>query len=147
MLIGQHAITRSREAIRAINPATDKSLEPTYPGGTAEHVEQACALAWAAALDSYCGTPLAAPAHFLEAIANNIAALGDELIERAIAETGLPRPRIQGERCRTCQQLHTFGTVEFAGQDRPPDHGAPWQLHRLSKGLFKRDLNADAATP
>jgi hypothetical protein len=48
MLIGQQAMTGSREAIRAINPATDLPLEPAYAGGSAEHVEQACALAWTA---------------------------------------------------------------------------------------------------
>lgn len=48
MLIGQHAVTGTREAIRAIDPATDKPLDPAYPGGTDEHVKQACALASAA---------------------------------------------------------------------------------------------------
>ena len=32
----------------------------------------------------------------------------DELIDRAVSESGLPRPRILGERGRTCQQLRTF---------------------------------------
>jgi D-amino-acid dehydrogenase len=43
--------------------------------------------------------------------------------------------------------LRLAGTVEFAGLDSPPSMERAWQLHRLSKGLFKRDLNADAATP
>ncbi|MGO2451686.1 NAD(P)/FAD-dependent oxidoreductase [Pseudomonas taetrolens] len=43
--------------------------------------------------------------------------------------------------------LRLAGTVEFAGLERPPSMERAWQLHRLSKGLFKRDLNADAATP
>lgn len=43
--------------------------------------------------------------------------------------------------------LRLAGTVEFAGLDRPPTMERAWQLHRLSKGLFSRDLNADAATP
>jgi NADP-dependent aldehyde dehydrogenase len=115
MLIGQHSIPGSREAIRAINPATDIALEPAYAGGTAEHVEHACALAWSA-FDSYRETPLAARAEFLESIANEIEALGDELIERAMAETGLPRPRIQGERGRTCHQLRTFARTVRAGE-------------------------------
>lgn len=115
MLIGQHAITGTREAIRAIDPATDKPLDPAYPGGTDQHVKQACALA-SAAFDSYRETPLATRAHFLEMIADEIEALGDELIERAVAETGLPRPRIQGERGRTCQQLRTFARTVRAGE-------------------------------
>lgn len=115
MLIGQHSISGSREAIRAINPATDTPLEPAYPGGTGEQVEQACALAWNA-FDTYRETPLAVRAEFLDTIANEIEALGDELIERAAAETGLPRARIQGERGRTCQQLRTFARTVRGGE-------------------------------
>ena len=92
MLIGQHSHSGNREAIRAINPATDTPLEPAYVGGNGEQVAQACALAWAA-FDAYRETSLADRATFLETIADNIEALGDELIERAVAETGLPRPR------------------------------------------------------
>lgn len=115
MLIGQRATSGNREAIRAINPATGTPLEPAYAGGHGEHVEQACALAWAA-FDTYRETSLADRAAFLEAIADNIEALGDTLIERAVAETGLPRPRIQGERGRTCGQLRTFASTVRAGE-------------------------------
>jgi NADP-dependent aldehyde dehydrogenase len=115
MLIGQHAISGSRDAIRAINPATDTPLEPPYAGGSSEHVEQACALAWAA-FDTYRETSLADRAGFLERIADNIEALGDALIERAVAETGLPIARIQGERGRTCGQLRTFARTVRAGE-------------------------------
>jgi NADP-dependent aldehyde dehydrogenase len=115
MLIGQQAITGDREAIRAINPATDLPLEPVYLGGSGEHVEQACALAWTA-FDRYRETSLATRADFLETIATEIEALGDELIDRAVAETGLPRARIQGERGRTCQQLRTFARTVRAGE-------------------------------
>ncbi|WP_369302941.1 aldehyde dehydrogenase (NADP(+)) [Pseudomonas sp. N2-5-1-1] len=115
MLIGQQAISGHREAIRAINPATDAPLEPAYAGGSREHVEQACALAWAA-FDTYRETSLAERAGFLDVIADTIEALGDELIERAMAETGLPRPRIQGERGRTCAQLRSFARSVRAGE-------------------------------
>ena len=115
MLIGQHSIPGTRTAIRAINPATDAALEPAYPGGSTEQVAQACALAWSAFV-SYRETSLAARAEFLETIASEIEALGDELIERAVAETGLPHARIQGERGRTCQQLRTFARTVRAGE-------------------------------
>ena len=115
MLIGQHRIAGNREAIRGINPATDAALEPAYAGGSAEHVEQACALAWAA-LDRFRETSLAARAEFLESIASEIEALGDELIDRAAAETGLPRARLLGERGRTCQQLRQFARTVRAGE-------------------------------
>lgn len=50
-------------------------------------------------------------AGFLEAIANNIEALGDKLIEQASAETNLPAPRLVGERGRTCMQLRMFAQM------------------------------------
>lgn len=115
MLIGQQSLHGRRDAIRAIDPATDTALGPAYAGGDAEHVEQACALAWAA-FDMYRETSLADRARFLETIADNIEALGDELIERASTETGLPRARIEGERGRTCGQLRAFARTVRLGE-------------------------------
>ena len=43
--------------------------------------------------------------------------------------------------------LRLAGTVEFAGLERPANMQRAWQLHRLSKGLFRQDLNAQDATP
>ena len=43
--------------------------------------------------------------------------------------------------------LRLAGTVEFAGLYAPPNMGRAWQLHRLSRGLFKNDLDAEGATP
>ncbi|WP_409268693.1 FAD-dependent oxidoreductase [Pseudomonas sp. KCJK9044] len=43
--------------------------------------------------------------------------------------------------------LRLAGTVEFAGLDAPPSMQRAWQLHRLSKGLFRRDLSIEGATP
>ncbi|MFJ4346791.1 aldehyde dehydrogenase (NADP(+)) [Pseudomonas sp. NPDC089401] len=115
LLIGQRCVPGSRDAIRAIDPASNQALEPAYAGGTGEHVAQACALAWAA-FDSYRETSLEQRAHFLETIAGEIEALGDALIDRAVAESGLPRARIQGERGRTCTQLRTFARVVRNGE-------------------------------
>ncbi len=115
LLIGQTAVTGSRDAIRAIDPATNQALEPAYAGGTGEHVAQACALAWAA-FDSFRETSLEQRARFLETIASEIEALGDALIDRAVAESSLPKARIQGERGRTCTQLRTFARVVRSGE-------------------------------
>lgn len=43
--------------------------------------------------------------------------------------------------------LRLAGTVEFAGLDAAPSMQRAWQLHRLSKGLFRRELDAEGATP
>lgn len=43
--------------------------------------------------------------------------------------------------------LRLAGTVEFAGLQRPAFMERAWQLHHLSKGLFRHDLNVEDATP
>ncbi len=42
--------------------------------------------------------------------------------------------------------LRLAGTVEFAGLERAPNMQRAWQLHRLSQGLFKNELNIEAAS-
>jgi D-amino-acid dehydrogenase len=43
--------------------------------------------------------------------------------------------------------LRLAGTVEFAGLKREANMKRAWQLHQLTKGLFKDELNAEGATP
>lgn len=54
-------------------------------------------------------------ATFLEEIAHQIEALGDQLPEMASKESGLPIGRFQGERGRTCGQLRMFANVARKG--------------------------------
>jgi alpha-ketoglutaric semialdehyde dehydrogenase len=54
-------------------------------------------------------------ARFLEAIAEEILALGDALIERAGLETALPAARLTGERGRTVGQLRMFAAAARDG--------------------------------
>ncbi|WP_110710106.1 aldehyde dehydrogenase (NADP(+)) [Salinicola sp. CR57] len=115
MLIGQQAVDGSSRIIHAINPATGERLDPGYAGGTAADVEKAAQLAWDA-FDVYRETSLEDRAVFLETIANEIEAIGGDLIQRAVAESGLPQVRIEGERSRTCGQLRLFANVVRAGE-------------------------------
>ncbi|MGR4069180.1 aldehyde dehydrogenase (NADP(+)) [Billgrantia sp. C5P2] len=115
MLIGREAVSGSSKPIHAVNPATGETLEPTYAGGSKAEVDRACELA-EAAFATYRETSLEQRAAFLEAVAGEIEAIGDALIERAMAETGLPRARLEGERGRTCGQLHLFASVVRAGE-------------------------------
>jgi len=115
LLIGQSAVSGSSKPINAINPATNEPLEPTFAGGTKDEVEHACELA-EAAFGIYRETSLEDRAVFLETIASEIEGIGDELIERAMAETGLPQARLEGERGRTCGQLRLFANVVRAGE-------------------------------
>ena len=93
-----------------INPATSARLDPAFH--EASDAEVNCALeASAAAFAEYRERPAADRATFLETIATEIEALGDALLQRANAETGLPLARITGERARTCGQLRLFAQL------------------------------------
>ncbi|SDO12533.1 aldehyde dehydrogenase (NADP(+)) [Vreelandella arcis] len=115
MLIGQQTVTGTQANIQAVNPATGEKLDPIYVGGSRAHVEQATELA-ETAYATYRETSLEERATFLETIASEIEAIGSELVERAMAETGLPQARIEGERGRTCGQLRLFASVVRAGE-------------------------------
>jgi NADP-dependent aldehyde dehydrogenase len=108
-VIGGVLAPGSGEPFWAIAPATGQALDPVFSAAGAAEADRACALA-AAAFDPYRETSPEARAAFLEAIAQEIEAIGDPLIERAMAETGLPRPRLEGERGRTCGQLRLFAS-------------------------------------
>ncbi|AGK46358.1 aldehyde dehydrogenase family protein [Burkholderia thailandensis MSMB121] len=114
LMLGGERVAPGERAVRAIDPATGATLEPPFALATPADVARACELA-AAAFDAYRDTEPNARAAFLEAIATEIEALGDALIERAIAETALPRARLEGERARTCGQLRLFASVVRAG--------------------------------
>ncbi|MBZ0330797.1 aldehyde dehydrogenase (NADP(+)) [Halomonas sp. ANAO-440] len=129
MLIGREAVSGSSKPINAVNPATGENLEPTYEGGGKAEVERACQLA-EAAFGTYRETTLEQRAVFLETVASEIEAVGEALIERAIAETGLPRARLEGERGRTCGQLRLFAAVVRAGE---------WLDVRLDPALPERE--------
>ena len=65
----------------------------------------------AIAFETYSKLTASKRAEFLETIANNIEALGDELLNIANKETNLPLPRLTGERGRTCFQLRMFANM------------------------------------
>lgn len=115
LLIGQQAVLGQSDSISAINPATGETLEPAYAGGSAAEVEKACQLAWEA-FDRYRELSLEKRAAFLDTIADELEAIGPALIERAMAESGLPKARLEGERGRTCGQLRLFASVVRAGE-------------------------------
>ncbi|UEM19059.1 aldehyde dehydrogenase (NADP(+)) [Skermanella mucosa] len=114
MLIGAKSVRGRETTFYAVNPASGEKMEPAFGGGGEAEVRQACELAWAA-FDTYRETGLEARATFLETVAQKIMDLGDELVERASAESGLPRGRIEGERGRTVGQLRLFAGVVREG--------------------------------
>lgn len=100
-----------------INPATNEELEPAYSLISDKQLQEATAAA-EAAFDSFSALDPGDHARFLDAIAENIEAVGDELIERASAETGLGLERLRGERARTTGQLRLFAEVVRQGDFR-----------------------------
>jgi alpha-ketoglutaric semialdehyde dehydrogenase len=95
---------------RGQDAATGAALEPDFPISSPADVAAACAAA-EAAFDAYRATDTEDRAAFLEAIAEEIVALGDALIDRAHRESGLPVARLTGERGRTAGQLRLFAQV------------------------------------
>ncbi|QFU76317.1 aldehyde dehydrogenase (NADP(+)) [Halioglobus maricola] len=114
MVIGGRCIAGSGTAFYAQNPASGETLEPSFACANEDNVREACSLA-SVAFDEYRNIPLEQRACFLECIAEEILALGDALVDRAVAESGLPRIRIEGERGRTVGQLRLFASVVRAG--------------------------------
>ncbi len=92
---------------QAVNAATGDFMQPAFSAAGDAEIERACSLAWAA-LEPFRELDAAARARFLETIADQILGLGDELLERGHAETGLPLARLTGERGRTMGQLRLF---------------------------------------
>ena len=110
MLIGGEPVFGTEGEIRSVEAASGTPLEPGFGAGGAVEVERACRLA-ADAFTTFRDTTPEARAQFLEAIGDAILDLGDALIERVMAESGLPRPRLEGERSRTVGQLRLFAGV------------------------------------
>jgi alpha-ketoglutaric semialdehyde dehydrogenase len=77
---------------------------------TPEEVDAAC-LAAASAYPLYRGLPAARRAEFLDAIADELDALGDDFIALIGQETALPAARLQGERARTSGQMRLFAAT------------------------------------
>lgn len=129
-IIAGKAVTADGEKFPAYAPAEGTYIEPQFEEASADHVNQAMSAA-ENAFHVYRQLPAERRAEFLEAIADEILAIGDALIERANAETALPKERLTGERGRTMNQLKMFATliregswvearIDLAQPDRQP---------------------------
>ncbi|AFM15567.1 NAD-dependent aldehyde dehydrogenase [Mycolicibacterium chubuense NBB4] len=110
MIIAGAYVRGTGTEIRAFDPAAGRTLDPAYPHGDGTHADAACAAA-ADAFAAYRATTSEQRAQFLDAIAANIEAISEPLVDRAVAESGLPRARITGEVGRTTGQLRLFASV------------------------------------
>lgn len=144
MFIGGERSVGREGTVHSVAAATGEALEPGFGMGGPADVERAAELAELAS-DAYRRTAPETRALFLEAIADEIINLGDQLIERAMLETGLPRARLEGERGRTVGQLRLFASVVREGSwmearidpampDRAPAPRADLRLQKIALG-------------
>ncbi len=112
--VGSQLSSGTGETVRAISPLDGKPLEPAFHAAGTHDVDAAMEQA-EAAFTSYRETTSEQRAAFLERIADEIVAQGDDLIGRAHQETGLPQARLTGERTRTVNQLKLFAQVAREG--------------------------------
>jgi len=113
-IIGGSAEGSSTSTFQASNPATGEKLSPAIHEATSAEVDRACRVAEGAFAVVRRKSPVER-AKLLRAIADELMNLGDALVLRAMAESGLPRPRIEMERGRTCYQLKLFADVVEEG--------------------------------
>jgi NADP-dependent aldehyde dehydrogenase len=129
-LIGFGESTGSGNTFRGYNPQTGETLPTDFYGASPKEVDQTLELA-SSAFRVFKNMAWGKRAGFLRAIADEMEDLGDALVERASAETGLPAARIIGERGRTTFQLRMFAdhieegswvdaTIDTAQPDRKP---------------------------
>jgi 2,5-dioxopentanoate dehydrogenase len=114
-LTGQNIIANTLsakgvETFTTQNPATLRQLQPLFHNATEGEVNTAVEEA-KKGFQVFRLKSGKEKATLLEAIADEIIALGDALIQRCVEETGLPEARIIGERGRTTGQLKLFASL------------------------------------
>lgn len=128
--IGEQLSGLGDVTFRTFNPVANMENETLFSEASSDEIDQAVELAWEAFKD-YRTVPGARKFAFLNAIADEIMNLGEELIETYCQESGLPKGRAAGECGRTVFQLRSFAdlvkegswveaTVDTALPDREP---------------------------
>ena len=128
--IGDMLSAEGSNTYKTFNPQLNIENEHTFTEATSDEINEAVTLA-AKAFKSFRHTSGKQKADFLNAIADEILALEDELINVYCSESGLPEGRAKGERGRTIFQLRSFAelvadgswvdaTIDTAIPDREP---------------------------
>lgn len=116
----------SETCLKAVNPATGLQLKGAFFKASERQVDEALTSA-AIAFQSYRNLNKDLKSDFLNAIADEIDNIGEELVNRAAEESGLPLGRLQGELARTTGQLKLFANMVAEGSwvDATIDTAAP----------------------
>ncbi|MGY3794031.1 aldehyde dehydrogenase (NADP(+)) [Aquimarina sp. 433] len=128
--IGNQLSSEGSKTYKTFNPKLNIENTPLFHEASSEEIEKAVSLA-SNAFEIFKKISGAKKAEFLNAIADEILALDQALIETYMSETGLPEGRAKGERGRTIGQLRMFAelvlngswveaTIDTADPDRNP---------------------------
>ena len=128
--IGNRSSAAGTKTFKTFNPQLNIENPSVFTEATSEEIDQAVTLA-REAFKKFSKISKEKKALFLNTIADEILALGDELIEIYCLESGLPEGRAKGERGRTIGQLRSFAelvadgswveaTIDTAIPDREP---------------------------
>ncbi|WER45481.1 aldehyde dehydrogenase (NADP(+)) [Cupriavidus sp. WKF15] len=148
-ILGHHYIGGRRSAatghpIHSVDAVTDKRHPVSFHAATEAEVA-AAAQAAHDAFPAFRATSPAVRAALLEAMADEIDAIGDAFIAEASRETALPAARLEGERKRTSNQMRLFAAVLRRGDfldaridralpDRKPQPRADLRQYRIGVG-------------
>ncbi|MEH6534999.1 MAG: aldehyde dehydrogenase (NADP(+)) [Psychroserpens sp.] len=111
--IGDQQSANGQTTYTTFNPQLNIENSHVFTEATVDEINEATRLA-SEAFKTFRSISGEKKAHFLNAIADEILALDDELITTYCSETGLPEGRAKGERGRTVGQLRTF--AELVGE-------------------------------
>ncbi len=111
--IGSNLSAEGTTTYKTFNPLLNLENEPVYKEASSHEVAKAVDLA-TQAFKEFRRVEATRKASFLDAIADEIVALDDALIQVYCSETGLPEGRAKGERGRTVGQLRAF--AELVGE-------------------------------
>lgn len=128
--IGNNLLAEGKKTFKTFNPQTNIENNYVFIEATENEINKATSLA-AEAFKSYSKISGAKRADFLNAIADEILALENTLINMFCSESGFPEGRAIGERGRTIGQLRAFAdllhegswveaTIDTALPDRKP---------------------------
>ena len=111
-LIGYQYLPELGKKFKAVNPALNTDLPGEFYAASMSEADAALNLA-DKAFAVYRYTDRNKKADFLRGIADELKAISNDIVERAMAESGLPQQRLQGELARTTNQLNMFaGLIE-----------------------------------
>ncbi|MDX5586122.1 MAG: aldehyde dehydrogenase (NADP(+)) [Aureibaculum sp.] len=128
--LGNQLSNKGTKTYKTFNPLLNIENDVIYYEATSEEIDQAVSLA-SQAFSEFRITSGVKKAAFLNAIADEILLLDEELVQTYCSETGLPEGRAKGERGRTIGQLRAFAelvqegswveaTIDTAIPDRTP---------------------------